>query len=57
MALTEKQKERLKNPVTQKEIAREKAATIESAERRVENAKAEVKEAEKALAQAKKENS
>lgn len=56
MALTERQKERLKDPALQKELAREKAQAIASAERRLEKAKAEVKEAEKALALAQKEN-
>jgi len=56
MALTERQKERLADPLLQKELAREKAQTIESAERAVEKAKAQLKQAEANLALAKKEN-
>lgn len=43
-------------PEAKKNIAAQKAQAIESAERAVEKAKAQLKAAEKGLAQAKKEN-
>jgi hypothetical protein len=49
-------KERLANPVLQRELVREKANTIRSAERAVEKAEQHLDAAELALTVAKKEN-